>query len=524
MPLKEKANILLVDDKPENFLVLEGYLDDLNLNFIKATSGKEALGLTLEYDFALILLDVQMPYMDGFETAQLIRGVERTKHIPIIFVTAISKERKFVFKGYEVGAVDYLFKPIDPEILRAKVRVFLDLHNKKKELEAEIAARKKAEESLKLFRCLIDQTNDGIFVVDSVTGDILDVNLIGCKGLGFSRKELLSQKVKDIVPSVRGGIYWQKLVEDTQRHGFQLIESEQERKDGSTFPVEVNATIITHRQKRYMVAVARDITERKEMEKALIKLNEELEERVKERTAELEKTYHQLLHVEKLSAVGRLSASIAHEVNNPLFGIRNVLGGIKKRAPLEKIDKELVLMALQECDRIKFLVQGLKDFNRPTEGIWESTDVHEPLNSILLLLKKEFKNKKIKIEKHFTADIPPIRAVADQIKQVLLNLLNNAADAMPDSGGTITITTGGSDDMVTVRIRDTGSGIKPEDLDRIFEPFFTTKPAVKGTGLGLPVSYGIIKRHGGRIEVDSAPGEGSAFTVFLPIDAHSSCS
>ncbi len=131
MILKDKTNILIVDDRPENLLVLESLLDNINCSILKATSGNEALSLMLDHEIALVLLDVQMPDMDGFEVAELMRGSEKTRYIPIIFVTAISKEQKCIFKGYEVGAVDYLFKPIEPIILQSKVRVFLELHNQK---------------------------------------------------------------------------------------------------------------------------------------------------------------------------------------------------------------------------------------------------------------------------------------------------------------------------------------------------------------------------------------------------------
>ena len=132
----EKINILTVDDRPQNLLVLERYLKDSEINIVKAESGNQALGLVLERQFALILMDVQMPDMDGFETAELIRQNNDSKEIPIIFLTAISKEEKHVFKGYQSGAVDYLFKPFDPEILRSKVAVFVKLHKQKLELES----------------------------------------------------------------------------------------------------------------------------------------------------------------------------------------------------------------------------------------------------------------------------------------------------------------------------------------------------------------------------------------------------
>ncbi len=153
----EKVNILLVDDRPENLMVLEALLGDLDLNIVKATSGNEALSLMLENDFALVLLDVQMPDISGFETAEIMRESEGTKHIPIIFITAINKEQKHVFKGYDAGAVDYLFKPLDPDILKSKVKVFISLHKQKKalentalELKNAIENQKKANKALQL--------------------------------------------------------------------------------------------------------------------------------------------------------------------------------------------------------------------------------------------------------------------------------------------------------------------------------------------------------------------------------------
>jgi PleD family two-component response regulator len=144
-----RTSILIVDDREENLLALEGWLDDFDLNIVKATSGNEALARMLEEDFALVLLDVQMPGIDGFETAELMRGTERTRTVPIIFVTAISKEEKHIFKGYETGAVDYIFKPLDPHILRSKVTVFVNLHRQNKELERTVAELRKALEKVK---------------------------------------------------------------------------------------------------------------------------------------------------------------------------------------------------------------------------------------------------------------------------------------------------------------------------------------------------------------------------------------
>ncbi len=151
----EKINILLVDDKPENLLALECLLDSPDLTIQKTTSGNEALGLMLEHDFALVILDVQMPEMDGFETAELMKRSDKTKNIPIIFVTAVNKDQEYIFKGYAAGAVDYLFKPLDPDILKSKVKIFLDLHKQRKllerrteDLEKTVAQLKKANEKI----------------------------------------------------------------------------------------------------------------------------------------------------------------------------------------------------------------------------------------------------------------------------------------------------------------------------------------------------------------------------------------
>jgi len=260
-----------------------------------------------------------------------------------------------------------------------------------------------------------------------------------------------------------------------------------------------------------------EIAERKFAEENLQEAHDKLEERVAERSEALEKTYNQLLHAEKLSAIGKLAASIAHEFNNPIYGIRNVLDGLRKRQSLDEKNSDMVKLAIKECDRIAKLTGDLQSFNRPTSGLMTALDVHEAIEDMLLLVKKEFSQKKIRVEKYYAGDLPQIQAIADQIKQVLLNMFNNAGASMPAEGGMITITTENRTDQIAIHIADTGVGIKPDDMDRIFEPFFSTKPAVKGTGLGLSVSYGIIRRHGGSIEVESRPGKGTTFIILLPV-------
>ncbi len=265
------------------------------------------------------------------------------------------------------------------------------------------------------------------------------------------------------------------------------------------------------------IATLTDITVRKEFKEKLLVLNAYLEQRVEQRTQELQEAQSQYLHAEKLSAIGKLSASIAHEFNNPLQGVMSILKGLKKRAILEEEDKELLDAAIAESERMKNLIRSLQDFSRPSPGKKVVMDVHASIDSLLLLYKNDFKRKKIDTVLNYAEQLPPILAIPDQIKQVFLNLLNNAADACLQSGGVITISTWREDKIIAIAIKDNGVGIKPDQMDLIFQPFYTTKPEVKGTGLGLSVCHGIAHSHQGEILVESQPGEGSTFIVRLPV-------
>ncbi|MCX5877187.1 MAG: ATP-binding protein [Deltaproteobacteria bacterium] len=269
---------------------------------------------------------------------------------------------------------------------------------------------------------------------------------------------------------------------------------------------------------RAKLSIVTDITERKNNEAREREVRELLEQGISQRTAELEKVHRQLLHSAKLSAVGKLAASIAHEFNNPICGIRNVLDGLQRRAKLEGEDLQMVDLAIRECGRIARLTKDLQSFNRPTSGKETLVDVHAALEDILLLCRKNLKNKRISLVKEFAPSLPGIQAVEDQIKQVFLNLLTNAEEAITAETGTITVRTEVRQGYVAVQFQDSGYGIVPENKERIFEPFFSTKSAAKGTGLGLSVSYGIVTRHGGTIEFESTPGIGSTFTVLLPVE------
>ena len=231
-------------------------------------------------------------------------------------------------------------------------------------------------------------------------------------------------------------------------------------------------------------------------------------------TRQLERSQEQLIQAEKLAATGRLAASIAHEINNPLQAIHNCLHLVARR-PLEEDKARYYLnMAQEEVQRLMTIVQRTLDFYRPSKGREVLADVNSLVESVLALANKRLEHGRIKIQRRLSPDVPRLQVVADQITQVFLNLVINAVEAMPD-GGELTISTQHRDGQVYIRFGDTGPGINPDQAKKIFEPFYTTKHS--GTGLGLAVSYGIIQRHGGEIAVESAPGRGATFIVSVPV-------
>lgn len=229
---------------------------------------------------------------------------------------------------------------------------------------------------------------------------------------------------------------------------------------------------------------------------------------------ELERSQAQLIQAEKLAATGRLAASLAHEINNPLQAIHNCLHLVIDRPLTDEKKKYYLDMAQNEAERLIALVQRTLEFYRPSKGRASAVNVNHLIENVLALSNKRLEHDRIEVRVQLQHDLPDLMAVPDQLTQVLLNLIINAIEAMA-SGGVLTIGTSMTDTWLKVEVQDTGPGFTPAEAAKIFEPFYTTKAA--GTGLGLAVSYGIIQQHGGRIEVQSSPGQGTLFTVLLPL-------
>ncbi|MGA7933109.1 MAG: response regulator [Kovacikia sp.] len=473
-------SILIVDDNPTNLEVLADTLTGAGFQIAVALDGETALEQVQYHPPELILLDIMMPGIDGFETCRRLKADPKTFDIPVIFLTALSDAENKV-AGLSLGAVDYITKPFQREEALARVRIHLKLHNLAKTLE--------------------DQN----------------------------------------------------------------------------------------------VRLKQEIEHRKTVENSLQILNQELEQRVEERTLKLSKTLEdlekaqvQLVHSEKMFSLGQLVAGIAHEINNPvnfIYGNLNpaseytqdllkVAGFCKKYFPIlpdeiqeyiKQIDVDFLQNDLPRlitsmkvgADRIRQIVVSLRNFSRLDEAEVKLVDIHEGIESTLLILQNRLKGKSeqfgIQVVKEY-GDVPNVECYAGQLNQVFMNLINNAIDSFeegpkfdqgqrsPDKELELKIqqalqrsrhlnsmvqpdkpciwirTELASNGWLVVRIADNGCGI-PESLrQRLFDPFFTTKPVGKGTGLGLSISHQIVvEKHGGILQCESELGEGSEFRVEIPL-------
>ena len=528
----KKFKILIIDDIKENIFALSTVLEkDPAFDIKGISSAFEALSYVDQHVVDLILCDVQMPNMDGFEFVSMIRLRKKTADIPVIFISAHHKDQTFIQRSKDLGVIDYLVKPIDEEELVHRLNTYYTFamreHERIKELEVLNIELVIANEQAQL----IDGANAPIFGID-VQGKINEWNLQVATITGFDKKEVLGQDlvskfIADDYKVAVGDVLAKALNgEETVNFEFSLFS-----KSGSRVDVMSNSTTRRDAAGKVIgvVGVGQDITE-------LNKAN-----------AKLVDTHAQLLQSEKMAAIGVLSTGVAHEINNPVGFVTsniNILSGwsteliqliesivheteqdsaltetitaYKNKYDFDYVKKEIPLLLKETREglsRVSDIVMDLKGFAHTDESVWEKVDLRQTIRSILNIVNYELKYK-AKVNLDFD-DIPLVECLPSQISQVLMNIVINAGQSI-ESQGLITITTRHVGKMVCIKISDNGVGIPEENLHRMFEPFFTTKPIGKGTGLGLSVSYGIMKSHHGRIDVDSQEGKGSNFYIWLP--------
>jgi signal transduction histidine kinase/DNA-binding response OmpR family regulator len=521
-----KANILVVDDDERNALAITEVLDGLGQNVIVARSGSEALKQLLRKDFAVILLDLHMPEMDGYETAALIRARQRSRHIPIVFLTAVFRDDSHLLQAYSAGAVDMVFKPVDPFILKSKVAIFVDLYQRRAEVRREAELRQRlmeenfrvrtekllAEQALKrseerqeaILRSLpvcfhsraAEPPFGGVFVTEAVerlTG-FPPERFTGEPEFGLDRvhPDDRPRVVEALQAAVKTGAYscefrW-RCADEIYRCFLDqgvMAPSVEGR------PREIFGTLL-------------DVTERRALEE-------------------------QLVQAQKMETVGQLTGGIAHDFNNLLTVILGNLDLSERHiGDAGRLKRQLAAIR-HASERGHALTRQLLAFSRRQHLSPEVVDVCALLTRFEALIRRA-------IGESITLEIvlPDAAAVCEvdpsQLESALLNLAVNARDAMPD-GGWLQFSVervDAADELkerhtearpgpwVVISVRDRGGGMSRAVRDRAFEPFFTTKEAGRGSGLGLSQVYGFVRQSGGFVTLDSEIDCGTEISIYLP--------
>jgi PAS domain S-box-containing protein len=519
-----RAKVLVVDDDERNLLAISEVLGDL-AEVVVATSGEEALRhLLRQEEFAVILLDVFMPGMDGYETAQIIRGRDQTKRIPIVFLSAVNKEAEHLMRGYVMGAVDYVFKPVEPVVLRSKVSVFVDLYDKTKEIERKAAAEQALlDENLRANEELLRAEKELRLAQQRQAAIIQSVPIVLYLE-PTERTPRWPSYISGNFDEITGYSYefieqnpnlWEERLheEDRQRvlaailsrreTGRFSVEYRWQCADGSYKHFHDQAVLIRDPSGAalHFAGTLLDVTERKELES-------------------------QLLHSRKMDAIGKLTGGIAHDFNNLLAAMLGGVGMIERRIELQDDQKKILAMMRHAAEQGSELVGRLLAFARRQQLQPAEIDIAKLSRTVTELLAHTLGGL-VQLEWKIVDDINCAYADGTQLELALMNLIINARDAMPD-GGTIRIAARNEavaadhplgvapGDYVVLSVHDEGDGIPEELLERVTEPFFTTKQIGKGTGLGLSMVYGFASQSGGALDITSQVGAGTRVEIWLP--------
>ncbi|HTW60798.1 MAG TPA: ATP-binding protein [Terracidiphilus sp.] len=511
MTADDKVNILMVDDQPAKLLSYEVILGELGENLMKASSASEALNILLKNDVAVVLMDVSMPEVDGFELADVIRQHPRFQKTAIIFVSGVHLSDSDRIQGYRSGAVDYISVPVIPEVLRAKVGIFVELYRKtrmleslNRDLERRVTERteelRKSEAQFRMRAELLEIASEAIMVRDQE--DLIQFWNAGAESLyGWRRDEVIGRNIHELLHTVFP-ISRKEIQKQLSEHGSWQGNVIQKTKDGTELVIACRKTV--NEENNAVLEVGRDITAELRAEEAL-------------------------RETEKLAAMGRVAGIIAHEVNNPLAAITNIFYLLRNHPSLDEEARRCADLAEQELQRVSHITRQTLSFYRESKQPI-AVMVPELLDEVLALQERTLQANRIALRKQYLATCT-VQGFPVELRQVFLNLIGNAIQAMPD-GGVLGVSVREATDWTRQRrgtaisIVDTGAGIRPEDLRRLFQPFFSTK-AAKGTGLGLWISKGIIQKYDGRITCRSLRSGlycATCFRIFLPVSGVASAS
>ncbi|MDQ3140589.1 MAG: response regulator [Pseudomonadota bacterium] len=520
--VRDKVRILLVDDDERNLLALSEVLDEL-AEVVCVTSGRDALRALLTGDFAVILLDVFMPGMDGYETATLIRERKQTARIPIIFVSAVNKEIEHLRRGYAMGAVDYVFKPIDPVMLKSKVSVFVDLYDMRLKVELKSRAEQRLRdenyraeiERLRIVRELEQSRAQQAAILDALPIALFEglVDAAGRLRRNFVGGDLMQLTGLAATAEADTPIDWEANIHPDDRERASRIDSTSE-----TVTVDYRWTSADGEVRHFFEQCVRVGGDGEGQERwAGTLLDVTTQKRLEE----------QLVQAGKMEAIGQLTGGVAHDFNNLLAAVLGGIHVLARRLTLGDREKLIVDQMRHAAEHGAELVRRMMAFARKQDLTPASVDPSGLCVSVAGLVEHTLGGT-ISIDWQCPDSASNLFVDKSQLELALLNLILNARDAMPD-GGEVTVAISEIRDCdrpddeslppghyLRIRVTDQGSGIAEQDIDKITQPFYTTKEAGKGTGLGLSMVLGFVQQSGGRMNVASRLGEGTTIEMILP--------
>ncbi|MEQ8677980.1 MAG: response regulator [Aggregatilineales bacterium] len=526
--------VLIADDQVPTTILLERVFEHEGYQIKSVYDGITAVQTAKNLLPDLILLDVNMPGMNGFDVLRELRENPITTNIPTILITAMG-DLSNVVHGLKLGADDYLRKPFQAQELLARAQSKMrsrkleeSLHRRSQELEALLRVAEELNQHLEIedliefiFYLGIDLLSGhaaALFQFDEQDNRVTDM----CIRTRDNADNDIPLDKDAILKYLRNHPQAQLWSEDAPLFATStggMIAPLQHRGTITGMLMIIGETPYDENHLRLLNGIGRQAAlalRNAELYELQLNYSQHLEDKVAARTAELESAQQMLIRSEKLASVGRLAASIAHEINNPLFPIQiNLEHMLEDIQSGGQIDEEEIKRTQESVERIRRIVNQLLEFagkRRTGDHSVEPLDINKIIQSIISLNRKFFEQENIKTD-FSPKELPLIEGNRDQLEQVLMNMTLNAKAAMK-SGGVLEITTLNHDNDIMIKIKDTGHGIPKDMLETIFEPFVSTKE--EGTGLGLFISHGIIQNHNGSIRVESHEGVGTTFTITLP--------
>ncbi len=497
----DSFQVLVVDDTQESLRLLTEILEAEMYKVRSASSGRIALMSASVEAPDIILLDVNMPDMNGYEVCRQLKKDPALKTIPVIFISALDTTEDKV-SGFNAGGVDYITKPYQSVEVLARVGTHLELQRFRKQLARQL------RESKELMQSLIDNSIAVIYLKDA-EGKYLLINRRFEELFHVQQDDIAGKSDYDVFPKETADAF-HALDQRVLDAGKPLTEEEvAPHDDGPHTYISTKAPLLDEAGKPYAVCgISTDITERKQAEEEVRRLNKKLHEKI----AQLNDAQEELVRKEKLSILGQLAGSLGHEIRNPLGVMNNAVYFLKTvLADADETVLEYLDIINREIGNAQRIITDLLDFSRtktPQASPFDVTAVVEQS------LNKCRMPETIKTSVEIPDGLPFVNADRFQMIQVLNNIMVNAIQAMPKKGG-LHIKGRESDGFVKISITDTGTGISPENMKKLFLPLFTTKP--KGIGLGLVVCKNLVEANGGEITVESQLGQGTTFTILLPV-------